>query len=120
MLPGQAGEVRDAWIPRPESGALAIRAMAAGARLPKKPTAPANGGIDLSGPGWSDGQRTTAKALKDAMAANQAVLSLAHNMAQENGMTAAMIDVITEFVKDKSITADEAVTRLASAVESVR
>src|SRR5262249_27628049 len=75
--------------------------------------------IDLAGGGWSDGQRVTAKTLKDAVAANQAVLSLAHNMAQENGMTAAMIDVITEFVKNKSVTADQAVTRLASAVESV-
>jgi len=72
--------------------------------------------VDLSGAGWSDGQRTTAKALKDAVANNQAVLSLAHNMAQENGMTAAMIDVITEFVKNKSITPDQATTRLAEAV----
>ena len=76
--------------------------------------------VDLSGAGWSDGQRLTAKTLKDAVAANQAVLSLAHNMAQDNGKTAAMIDVITEFVKDKSVTADKAVSRLAEAVDSVR
>ena len=76
--------------------------------------------IDLSGAGWSDGQRLTAKALKDAVANNQAVLSLAHNMAQENGITAAMIDVITEFAKNKSVTADQAVSRLAAAVDSVR
>ena len=76
--------------------------------------------VDLSGPGWSEGQRRTAAALKEAVAANQAVLSLAHNMAQENGMTAAMIDVITEFVKNRSITPDQAATRLAEAVEGAR
>jgi glucose/mannose transport system substrate-binding protein len=41
-------------------------------------------------------------------------------MAQENGKTAAMIDVLTEFVKNKSITSDQAVSRLASAVDGVR
>lgn len=76
--------------------------------------------VDLSGEGWSDGQRRTAAALKDAIASNQAVLSLAHNMAQENGMTAAMIDVITEYVKNKTIKPEQAATRLAEAVESSR
>ena len=76
--------------------------------------------VDLSGEGWSDGQRRTAAALKDAIASNQAVLSLAHNMAQENGMTAAMIDVITEYVKNKTIKPEQAVTRLAEAVEGAR
>ncbi|WP_298240913.1 ABC transporter substrate-binding protein [uncultured Bradyrhizobium sp.] len=76
--------------------------------------------VDLSGEGWSEGQRTTAKALKDAIASNQAVLSMAHNMAQENGMTAAMIDVITEYVKNKSIKPEQAATRLAEAIEGAR
>ncbi len=76
--------------------------------------------VDLSGAGWSDGQRRTASALKDAVANNQAVLSLAHNMAQENGLTAAMIDVITEYVKNKTISPEQAVTRLADAVEGAR
>lgn len=76
--------------------------------------------VDLSGAGWSDGQRRTAAALKDAVANNQAVLSLAHNMAQENGLTAAMIDVLTEYVKNKTITPEEAVTRLSEAVEGAR
>ena len=76
--------------------------------------------VDLSGEGWSDGQRRTAAALKDAIASNQAVLSLAHNMAQENGMTAALIDVITEYVKNKTIKPEQAATRLADAVESAR
>jgi glucose/mannose transport system substrate-binding protein len=76
--------------------------------------------VDLSGDGWSDGQRRTATALKDAVANNQAVLSLAHNMAHENGLTAAMIDVLTEYVKNKTITPEQAVTRLAEAVEGAR
>ena len=65
-------------------------------------------------------QRRTAAALKDAVASNQAVLSLAHNMAQGNGLTAAMIDVLTEYVKNKTITPEQAVTRLAEAVEGSR
>jgi glucose/mannose transport system substrate-binding protein len=76
--------------------------------------------VDLSGEGWSDGQRRTAAALKDAIASNQAVLSVAHNMAQENGLTAAMIDVITEYVKNKTIKPEQAATRLAEAVEQAR
>jgi glucose/mannose transport system substrate-binding protein len=76
--------------------------------------------VDLSGVAWSDGQRRTAGALKDAVANNQAVLSLAHNMAHENGLTAAMIDVITEYVKNKTITPDQAVTRLSEAIEGAR
>jgi glucose/mannose transport system substrate-binding protein len=41
-------------------------------------------------------------------------------MAQENGMTAAMIDVLTEFVKNKTITPDQATKRLVEAVASAR
>ena len=76
--------------------------------------------VDLSGAGWSDGQREAARTLKEAVAVNQVVLSLAHNMAQENGMTAAMIDVLTEFVKNKAVTTDQAVKRLAEAVAGAR
>ena len=76
--------------------------------------------VDLSGAGWSDGQREAARTLKDSVAVNQVVLSLAHNMAQENGMTAAMIDVLTEFVKNRAITPDQAVKRLVEAVEGAR
>ena len=41
-------------------------------------------------------------------------------MAQENGLTAAMIDVITEYVKNKTIKPEEGVSRLAEAVEGAR
>lgn len=76
--------------------------------------------MDLSGAGWSAGQRETAASLAASVRANQSLLSLAHNMAQPNAMTAAMIDVITEFVHNKSVRPEQAVTRLADAVESAR
>jgi glucose/mannose transport system substrate-binding protein len=41
-------------------------------------------------------------------------------MAQENGLTAALIDVITEYVKNKTIKPEQAATRLAEAVEQAR
>jgi glucose/mannose transport system substrate-binding protein len=75
---------------------------------------------DLSGPGWSDAQRSSAQGLKDAVKANQVVLSLAHNMAQPNQITAAMIDVLTEFVHNKDLKPKEAQQRLADAVDSAR
>ena len=47
------------------------------------------------------------------------VLSLAHNMAQTNQITAALSDVLTEFVNDNDH-AEEAQKRLAEAVDNVR
>jgi glucose/mannose transport system substrate-binding protein len=76
--------------------------------------------MDLSGEGWSDGQREASRSLGEAVRANQAVLSLAHNMAQSNQMTAAMIDVLTEFVHDKSVRPEQAQRRLSEAVEGAR
>ena len=75
---------------------------------------------DLSGAGWSDAQRSSAQGLKDAVAANQVVLSLAHNMAQPNQVTAAMIDVLTEFVHNRDLAPKVAQQRLADAVDSER
>jgi glucose/mannose transport system substrate-binding protein len=76
--------------------------------------------MDLSGPGWSDGQRETARTLREAMAAKGTVLSLAHNMAQPNQITAPMIDVLTEFVHNRSITPEQGAERLADAVDGAR
>ena len=59
---------------------------------------------DLSRPGFSDGQREAAQAMARRCRANRVVLSLAHNMAQPNQITAAMIDVLTEYVHDNRIT----------------
>jgi glucose/mannose transport system substrate-binding protein len=75
---------------------------------------------DMSAPGFSDGQREAAQAMSDAVKANRVVLSLAHNMAQTNQITAAMIDVLTEYVHDNRISAAEGQKRLADAVDNVR
>ena len=56
----------------------------------------------------------------EAARSNRVVLSLAHNMAQTNQITAAMIDVLTEFVHDNRITPEEGQKRLADAVDNVR
>jgi glucose/mannose transport system substrate-binding protein len=76
--------------------------------------------IDLSAPGFSDGQREAARAMSEAVKANRLVLSLAHNMAQTNPVTAAMIDVLVEYVHDNRITAEEGQKRLLAAVDNVR
>jgi glucose/mannose transport system substrate-binding protein len=75
---------------------------------------------DLSVAGFSDAQRETAQALGEAVKSDRVVLSLAHNMAQPNQISAAMIDVLTEFVHDNRITAEQGQTRLAEAIENVR
>jgi len=75
---------------------------------------------DLSAPGFSDGQREAAKAMVEAVQTNRVVLSLAHNMAQPNQVSAAMIDVLTEYMHDNRITPEEGQKRLAEAVDNVR
>jgi glucose/mannose transport system substrate-binding protein len=75
---------------------------------------------DLSAPGFSDAQREAAGAMAEAVKTGRVVLSLAHNMAQPNPITAAMIDVLTEYVHDKRISAEEGQMRLAEAVDNVR
>ena len=52
----------------------------------------------------------------DAIAKDRVLLSLAHNMAQPNGITAAMIDVMTEYVHNSAIPAAEGQKPLAAAV----
>ena len=75
---------------------------------------------DLSAPGFTDGQREAAQALRQSVATNRVVLSLAHNMAQNNEVTAAMIDVLTEFVHDNRITPEQGQKRLAEAIDNLR
>ena len=58
--------------------------------------------------------------MAEAAKSGRVVLSLAHNMAQTNQITAAMIDVLTEFVHDNRITPEEGQKRLADAVDNVR
>ncbi|WP_428486160.1 ABC transporter substrate-binding protein [Rhodopila sp.] len=81
---------------------------------------PARVDVDLSGHDFTDGQRNAAQNLRDAIGQKRVVLSLAHNMAQPNGITAAMIDVLTDYVHNSAIPAAEGQKRLAAAVESAQ
>ncbi|HEX4260288.1 MAG TPA: ABC transporter substrate-binding protein [Acetobacteraceae bacterium] len=78
---------------------------------------PARTDVDLNQPGFLDGQRDSAQNLRAAIAGKRVLLSLAHNMAQPNGTTAAMIDVLTEFVHNPAIQPPDAQKRLVGAVE---
>jgi len=77
---------------------------------------PARTDVDLAAEGFTDGQRNSAQNLRDAIAKDRVLLSLGHNMAQSNGMTAAMIDVLTEYVHNSAIPAAEGQKRLVAAV----
>lgn len=77
---------------------------------------PARADIDLSGPNWSDGQREQISSLAEAISADTVVLTLSQNMAQTADKTAAMMDVITEYVHDSSITPDAGAKKLADSV----
>ena len=64
---------------------------------------------------------TVSRELSETLPANvRVLLSLGHNMAQPNGMTAAMIDVLTEDVHNSSIPSAEGQKRLVAAVESAK
>jgi glucose/mannose transport system substrate-binding protein len=75
---------------------------------------------DLTAPGFNDQQREASRSMGEAARAGRVVLSLAHNMAQTNQITAAMIDVLTEFVHDNRISPEEGQKRLVAAVDNVR
>jgi glucose/mannose transport system substrate-binding protein len=75
---------------------------------------------DLTAEGFNDQQREASHSMGQAARDNRMVLSLAHNMAQTNQITAAMIDVLTEFVHDNRITPEEGQKRLVAAVDNVR
>jgi glucose/mannose transport system substrate-binding protein len=75
---------------------------------------------DLTVEGFNDQQREASHAMAEAAKSGRVVLSLAHNMAQTNQITAAMIDVLTEFVHDNRISPEEGQRRLVDAVDNVR
>jgi glucose/mannose transport system substrate-binding protein len=75
---------------------------------------------DLSAAGFNDQQREASRSMGEAKKDNRIVLSLAHNMAQTNQVTAAMIDVLTEFAHDNRISPEEGQKRLVDAVDNVR
>jgi glucose/mannose transport system substrate-binding protein len=76
--------------------------------------------VDLSGPAWTDGQREASTVLIDSFKSKRVLLSLAHNMAQTNPITAAMVDVLTEYVHNDKVTPEQGVARLAAAVDTAR
>ena len=76
--------------------------------------------VDLTDAAYQDCQRDAARNLKDALAADTVVLSLGHNMAQTNEVTAALRDVITEFMHNPTITPETAQKRLVEAADAVR
>ena len=81
---------------------------------------PVRSDTDLSAAGFTAQQREASHAMGEAMKAGRIVLSLAHNMAQPNQITAAMIGVLPEFVHDDRISAEEGQKRLVDAVDNVR
>jgi glucose/mannose transport system substrate-binding protein len=81
---------------------------------------PVRADVDLSGSNFQDCQRDAAENLRGAIAVDQVVMSLGHNMAQSTPVTAALRDVLTEFVHNKDITPEEAQEFLADAADTVR
>jgi glucose/mannose transport system substrate-binding protein len=81
---------------------------------------PARTDVNLTTEGFSDGQRNSAQNLRDAVAGDRVLLSLGHNMAQPNGMTAAMIDVLTEYVHNSAFPAAEGQKKLVEAIASAQ
>lgn len=77
---------------------------------------PSRTDVDLTQPGFSDGQRNAARNMRDAIKENRVLLSLAHNMAQPNQIAAAMIDVLTEYVHNTAIPAAEGQKKLVAAI----
>ncbi len=76
--------------------------------------------VDLSDAAYQPCQRDAARNLKESLAADTIVLSLGHNMAQTNEVTAAMRDVITEFMHNPAISPEAAQKSLVEAADGVR
>ena len=72
------------------------------------------------GDGYTDLQREIAAHLKSAVTDDRVVLSLANNMAQPNQITGAMVEVLTEFMHNPSVTPQKAQEMLANAVQDAR
>jgi glucose/mannose transport system substrate-binding protein len=81
---------------------------------------PVRSDIDLSDSAYQPCQRDAKANLVGALDAGQVVMSLGNNMAQPNATTAALRDVLTEFVHNSTITPGEAQQRLADAADTVR
>lgn len=82
-----------------------------------KGSIPSRTDVDLSTGGFTKCQEMSLEDLKASVDEGTLVRSMAHNMTVLQKYRGAMMEVITEFVADDSITAEEAANLLADAVE---
>ncbi|WP_380053990.1 ABC transporter substrate-binding protein [Falsihalocynthiibacter sp. SS001] len=82
-----------------------------------KGSIPARTDVDLSVGGFSECQQQGLVDLNASIEEGTLVRSMAHNMTVLQKYRGAMMEVITEFVADDSITPEEAANQLADAVE---
>lgn len=82
-----------------------------------KGSIPARTDVDLSVGGFTKCQQQGLEDLKASVSEGSLVRSMAHNMTVLQKFRGAMMDVITEFVADDSISPEEAANQLADAVE---
>ncbi|MDW4498487.1 ABC transporter substrate-binding protein [Sulfitobacter sp. D35] len=82
-----------------------------------KGSIPSRTDVDLSEGGFTECQQKGLEDLKASVEQNTLVRSMAHNMTVLQKFRGAMMEVITEFVADDSITPEEAANQLADAVE---
>lgn len=82
-----------------------------------KGSIPARTDVDLSVGGFTKCQQQGLEDLKASVSEGTLVRSMAHNMTVLQKYRGAMMEVITEFVADDSISPEEAANQLADAVE---
>lgn len=82
-----------------------------------KGSIPSRTDVDLSVGGFTQCQQQGLTDLKASVSEGTLVRSMAHNMTVLQKYRGAMMEVITEFVADDSITPEEAANQLADAVE---
>lgn len=82
-----------------------------------KGSIPSRTDVDLSSGGFTKCQQQSQVDLKESVKEGTLVRSMAHNMTVLQKYRGAMMEVITEFVADASITPEEAANQLADAVE---
>ncbi len=82
-----------------------------------KGSIPSRTDVDLSTGGFTQCQQKGLEDLKASVDEGTLVRSMAHNMTVLQKYRGAMMEVITEFVADDSITPEEAANQLADAVE---
>jgi glucose/mannose transport system substrate-binding protein len=80
-----------------------------------KGSIPARMDVDLS-EDFNPCQQLAQADLQETIAADNLVVSMAHNMAVPQKFRAAMLEVITEFVNDPSLSPEDAAVQLADAV----